>query len=230
MGIFFKPPSQGFNPANGDKLRDTRVHSIPPNLGRGNSSFDALWYWLFRETMRALTRLLLGVELQDSGVSPVTVTVGHAHDEEQEAALPWLQAGVGIPSWQEGDAFNAAHATSTTEADLLWLPITIPNGCNFAYVKVLAQVISGDIAMVRCRYYHDASMNAVVPLRQSGFLDISGGPDGILKWVEFDAVDLSVLTVVDGVKSGWLRLSGLVKTAGMDAKILQVSVGLRQGD
>lgn len=229
MGEPFRP-YRGFERGE-EALTPRATHSVPANVGHANSPHDSLWYYLLRETTRSFARAILGVELPDA--SPVAVSAGHSHSEDQHAALDWWAAGSGTAWFSEGVVTEkgAAVVDQTTATDILWLPLAVPAGVSLGYFKVRGGTqAAADEMFLQLTLYQSATMNGSA-LWSSAILDIKGDgvshlPDSLF---EFDPMDLSALATEDGVKQGWLQLTGFVASGGQLGWVNELTFALRQG-
>lgn len=218
-----------------DALPEKQVHSVPPNVAHGNSPLDDLYYWFLRETIRALARSLFGIELDSSGVSPYTVSEGHNHDQDQDAAMAWW-APITCPLWFDEGAVTipgAAVIDQLAEADIAWLPLTIPDGCSLAYFKLrMGTQAADDIAYVRVRLYTTASMNGS-EVSATALLEVKSPDGGVSaltdRYIELSPISTDSLTITSLLRQGWARVSGFVAVAGDKAWVSEVQYGLREG-
>jgi len=213
-----KPPSQH------------KVRVIPPNIGHGNAHLDSLWYYAMRESIRALIRSLVEKELPD--VTPLVVTTGHKHDENQ-SALDWWQAGSCFSWTSSGPAFTggATVIDSTTETDYAVAPFVLPDGCSRIYPKAkISTVNAGDRLDLRVRVFSPGDLNSTTPI-EGGRLGVSdyNGSTHDRSWMPFSPVDVSSLPTTNGVKLGVGIWSARVGRVGQVGYLWQTSYGLRQG-
>lgn len=217
-----------------DALPEKAVHSIAPNYATANSPVENLFFYFLRETTRAITRSLFGVELDASGVSPLTVTVGHRHDQDQFAALEWWPACDAIPWCEEWttNAKGAAYLDQTAETDLLWVPFCVPEGCDLAYFKLRCGTFAlGMKAYVRLRLYDLTAMNGA-EVAGTAFKELMS-LDGFValpdSWQEFGPLVTTGLSQANGMQQGWLRVSGMVAVALDKAWVSEVLYALTTG-
>lgn len=219
-----------------DELPEKNAHSIPQNLGGGNAPLDDLWYYFARETIRALARSLFGVELESPGVSPYGIGLGHGHDQDQDAAMSWWAGGQTLLWFEEGAVTEggAGVIDQTTETDLAWWPISVPNGCSLAYCKLrVGTQAADDVGFVRCRLYAITGMNSALAAAETAFLKIES-PDGGLSprpdgWIELSPIRTDGFSVSNNIRQGWVRVSGFVAVAGDKAWVSEIVYGLREG-
>lgn len=229
----FNDAYKAFDPLP-DTLPEKQVHSVPPNIAHGNAPLDDLYYWLIRESIRALARSLFGIELDATGVSPYTVSAGHAHDQNQDAAMCW-NAPVCSSLWFDEGAVTikgAAVIELAVETDVAWLPIDIPDGVELVYFRLRCGTAAvGDIGSVRVRLYSTAALNGS-PVAGTAFVDVRS-KDGASalsdQWVELSPISATGLTVSNSIRQGWARVSGLIGTLGQKMWVSEIQCGLREG-
>lgn len=210
---------------------DKVVRPIPPNLGHGNSVFSSLWYHLFRESVRALARSILGVELDKVGST--TVSAGHRHNDDQETALDWWPVATAAPWFAQSVANTppgSVAVKSITETDRVWFPVVIPGGASLIYPKVrLGLAASSDSIRVHLEFFAAGDLNTVVfegghyTLKNEGV----GATAGV--WREFDPIDVSSASVVDGEKFLWCKVSVHNLLSFETAYLQEVCFALREG-
>lgn len=216
-----------------DTLPEKNAHIVPPNIAHGNSPLDDLFYWLIRESVRALARSLFGVELEN--VSPYTVSAGHAHDQNPDAAMAW-NAPTCTTLWFDNSnvtEVGAGTIDQTTEVDIAWVPFDQPDGTELSYFRLrVGSQAANDIGYLRVRVYKTTVLNGS-PIAQSAFVEIRSKDGGTSplpdQWVEFGPLNCSTLTVTDNIKEGYARISGLVATAGDKIWVGEIQQGLREG-
>lgn len=211
-----------------ERLTDKAVRTLPPNLAHGQSIFSSLAYYFGRETVRALARSLLGVELEDEG--SVVITAGHQHNQDQAAALAWWPLGTAVPWYSEGLATHggAVLINQTAETDLIWFAVAMPAGCSLVYPKARIGVSNGtDTMVLRLRWYPAGSLNSATPIEGELFGHTGLSVQNV--WRELGPVDLSALAAVDGLKVAWCRVSGFVLTGGHVGRLHELTFALRQG-
>jgi hypothetical protein len=211
-----------------ERLTDKAVRTLPPYLAHGNSIFSSLVYYFGRETVRALARSLLGVELEEVGA--VEIAAGHKHEQDQAAALAWWPIGTAVPWYSEGLSTHggAVLIDQTAETDLLWYAVAMPAGASLVYPKARIGVAGAtDSLALRLRWYPAGSLNSATPVEGELFGHTAQSVQNV--WRELAPVNLSALAAVDGLKVAWCRVSGYVLTAGHVGRLHELTFALRQG-
>lgn len=230
----FDDPWRPFSPLP-DQLPEKQVHSIAPNFVEGLMPFDNLFTWFCRETVRGLVRSLLGVELDASGVSPLTVSAGHWHDQDQYAALPWMAPGQATLWFDEGTLTQpgAGQIDQTAETDICWVPLSIPEGCDLAFFKLrVGTQAAADIGYVKIYLYDITDLNTA-PAIQSAAIEVKS-PDGGTSplpdsWIEVAPLVTTSFSSANGQQQCWVRVTGWVSAGGQLAWLSEVLYHLRPG-